>query len=130
MFAQTRGQVAIQLNDVQMPKTLYQGLRERGQARTDFNHRLTRHRRYGVDNTFDDVGVGQKVLTEALAGDVFQRRLTLLRWVAVFNVGAPTHFLSPLFVGLFKFALAHHISGAFAKFTLTDGCIAASEDLN
>jgi hypothetical protein len=54
-----------------LPQTLHQRLRERGQARANFDHGLPGLRVDGVHDGIDDAAIGQKVLTETFAGDVF-----------------------------------------------------------
>ena len=71
VLAQAHRQVAVQLDDRQVTQTLDQRLRQRGQARPNFDHGLAR---FGVDRIhdgIDDAAVGQKVLTKPFACDVF-----------------------------------------------------------
>lgn len=68
---QPKGQVAVELNHCQAPQALHQRLGEGGQARANFHHRLAGQRRDGAHDGFDDAAVRQKMLAEALAGNVF-----------------------------------------------------------
>ena len=68
---QPKGQVAVELNYCQAPQALHQRLGEGGQARANFHHRLAGQRRDGAHDGFDDAAVRQKMLAEALAGNVF-----------------------------------------------------------
>ena len=71
VFAQAHGQIAVQLDHRQVAQALHQGLGQSSQARADLDHGLARLRVDGVHDGIDDAAVGQKVLTEAFAGDVF-----------------------------------------------------------
>ena len=71
MQTQAQGQVAVQFDDGKAPQALYQGLRQGGQAGPDLNHGLARQRRNGLHDAVNDALVGQEMLPEALAGNVF-----------------------------------------------------------
>ena len=71
MQTQAQGQVTVQFNNGKAPQALHQGLRQRGQAGPDLDHGLTGQRRNGLHDAVDDALVGQEMLSEALAGNVF-----------------------------------------------------------
>ena len=60
-------EVAVDLDDVEMTETLDEGLRHRAEAGADLDHGLALLRADGLNDIADGVGVGKKVLTEALA---------------------------------------------------------------
>mgnify|MGYP006207227741 CR=1 FL=1 len=78
MQPQAQRQVAVQFDDGEAPQALHQGLGQSSQAGPDFNHGLARQGGDGRDDAVDDAVVGQEMLPEALAGDVFQRGLACL----------------------------------------------------
>jgi hypothetical protein len=71
--AQPGRQVAVELDHRQVPQTLDQGLSQCGQAGPDFHHGLPRPGINGADDGIDDAAVGQEMLAEALARNVFHQ---------------------------------------------------------
>jgi len=71
MQAQAQRQVAVQFDDREAPQAFHQGLRQRGQTGPDLDHGLAGQRRNGLHDAVDDALVGQEMLSEALAGNVF-----------------------------------------------------------
>ena len=69
--AQAGREVAIEFDHRQLSEPLHQRLRQRGQARPDFHHRLARPRIDQPHDRVDDGLIDQEVLAEAFAGDVF-----------------------------------------------------------
>ena len=130
MATQSSRQITVQLNHVQVAQALNQGLCERGQAWADLDHGLACQGVDGVNDAIDDGAIGQKVLTKALAGNVFQNRPSLLRWIAVFHISASAHLLDPQLVGLFEFFIAQVVANDVANFALAQCRIATREDLN
>ena len=70
MAAQALGQIPVQFDDRQMPQALDEWLRECCQAGTNLHHALPGLGSNRVNNGFDDGAIGQKMLTESLAGNV------------------------------------------------------------
>ena len=68
--AQARGQVAIDLDGVQVIDTLEQRRRERGEPRTDLDQDLPRTRMDRLDDRCHHRGVDEEMLPEALARHV------------------------------------------------------------
>jgi hypothetical protein len=79
----------------------------------------------GGNDAIDDGCVGQKVLSEAFAGNVFQTRTNLLGCIAVFNIRTSAHLLDPQLVGLFEFFIAQVVANDVSHFSLTQSRIAA-----
>ncbi|MNR05500.1 hypothetical protein D3C85_1215340 [compost metagenome] len=71
---QAKRQVAVQLDHRDAAQALDQGLRQSHQAGTDFHHGIAGFGVDRVDNCIDDAAIGQKVLTEAFTGNVFQTK--------------------------------------------------------
>ena len=71
MFAQALGQIAVQLHHGQAAQTLHQGLCQGGQTRADFDHGVRGRGRNLAHDGIDDGAIGQEVLAEPFACDVF-----------------------------------------------------------
>ena len=63
--------IAIELDHAEGLDTFEQRQRHRAQARADFDQRIALARIDGVNDGFDDVDVGQEMLAEALARQMF-----------------------------------------------------------
>ena len=70
VLPQPGGQVPVQFDDGEVSEALDQRLRQRGQARADFDHGVARLRRNGGHDGIDDCAIGQKMLAKAFAGNV------------------------------------------------------------
>ena len=68
MRLQSRGQIAVQLDNGQLVETLANRFGQRGEAGADFNNRLTFLRVDGRDNAVDHKLIVEKVLPEAFTG--------------------------------------------------------------
>ena len=65
---QPHNEISIQLDHMQMSRTFEQGLRQRAQPWTNFNHAFTRARIHCIHNAMNDALINQEVLTKAFAG--------------------------------------------------------------
>lgn len=65
--AQARGEIAVELDHMQVWNAFKQRAGERTKPRTDFDHRLTGLWMKGVENAPDHAAVMQKILAEAFA---------------------------------------------------------------
>lgn len=71
MLSQAGRQVTVQFNHREVAQTLHQGLCQRRQAGSDFDHRLPWQGCDRVNDGFNNEAISQKMLAEALAGNMF-----------------------------------------------------------
>ena len=79
LLFQTLDQVAVEFNHMQLLQRLQQQARHGSQAGTDLDHRIIRLRVDGADDVVKYALVGQEVLAETLAWNVFHEFRFLLR---------------------------------------------------
>ena len=91
--SQVRSKIAIKLDDSHCAGAFQQRLGECHQPWANLHNGLTGTWIDGMHDMTDDGIIGQKVLTEALAGDMFHD--FLLCWLAVFHISLATQFLKP-----------------------------------
>lgn len=132
MLTQTRGQITVQLDHDQASETLHQGLSEGSQARADLDHRLPGSRCNDLNDLMNESGIDQKVLAEALAGEMPHDRAAtlLLRRLAILDIRTTPDILQPGAQGLLRLALTHFTAGQLALFLFGQRHLASLEHLD
>src|SRR5690606_19418245 len=72
--AQAQGQVAVKLDHGEPADALDQRLGQGHQARADLDHGIAGFGVDRIDNGIDNAAIGQKILTEAFTGNMFQTK--------------------------------------------------------